>query len=105
MSGWRQLPNAHAAFVADAMVRDYLLNPQHPGNGGKAAPSAMSCTGGVVVEAPADQPLAEGMIYITFTPPVTTAAPYSSIVLITGGRVCRVLGGVGRPTNWECRTA
>jgi hypothetical protein len=36
MSGWRQLPNAHAAFVADAKVRDYLLNPQHPGNGGKA---------------------------------------------------------------------
>jgi hypothetical protein len=37
MSGYyRPLPNAHAAFVADAKVRDYLLNPQHPGNGGKA---------------------------------------------------------------------
>jgi hypothetical protein len=36
MSGWPPLPNAHAAFVADAKVRDYLLNPQHPGNGGKA---------------------------------------------------------------------
>ena len=30
------LPNAHAAFVADGKIRDYLLNPQHPGNGGKA---------------------------------------------------------------------
>jgi hypothetical protein len=38
---------------------------------------------GVVVEAPADQPLAEGMIYIAFTPPVTTMAPYSSIDFIT----------------------
>jgi hypothetical protein len=30
------LSNAHAAFVADEKVRDYLLNPQHPDNGGKA---------------------------------------------------------------------
>jgi hypothetical protein len=30
------LPNAHAAFVAEGKIRDYLLNPQHPGNGGKA---------------------------------------------------------------------
>jgi len=36
MSG-HALPNAHTAFVADAKIRDYLLNPQHPGNGGKAA--------------------------------------------------------------------
>jgi hypothetical protein len=37
MSGYYPLPNAYAAFVADEKVRDYLLNPQHPGNGGKAA--------------------------------------------------------------------
>ena len=37
MSGWRPLPNAHAAFVADEKIRDYLLNPQHPDNSGKAA--------------------------------------------------------------------
>jgi hypothetical protein len=37
MSGiYRTLPNSHAAFVADAKVRDYLLNPQHPDNNGKA---------------------------------------------------------------------
>jgi hypothetical protein len=30
------LPNAHAARVAEAKVRDYLLNIAHPGNGGKA---------------------------------------------------------------------
>src|SRR3954447_2700981 len=37
MSGfYRRLPNAHAAFVADAKGRDYLLNPPHPGNSGKA---------------------------------------------------------------------
>jgi hypothetical protein len=35
MSGYA-LPNAHAALVADAKIRDYLLDPQHPGNGGKA---------------------------------------------------------------------
>src|SRR5215472_11099541 len=35
MSG-ASLPNAHAAFVADAKIRDYLLNPRHPDNGGKA---------------------------------------------------------------------
>lgn len=35
MSG-TQLPNAQTAFVADAKVRDYLLDPMHPGNGGKA---------------------------------------------------------------------
>ncbi|HVC62372.1 MAG TPA: hypothetical protein VND19_18670 [Acetobacteraceae bacterium] len=31
------LPNAYAAMVAAAKVRDYLLDPAHPGNGGKAA--------------------------------------------------------------------
>ena len=36
MSGYYPLPNAHAAFVADEKVRDYLLNPQHPDNSGKA---------------------------------------------------------------------
>jgi hypothetical protein len=35
--GGYPLPNAHAAFVAEDKIRDYLLNPQHPGNGGKAA--------------------------------------------------------------------
>jgi hypothetical protein len=30
------LPNAAGAFVTDAKVRDYLLNPLHPNNGGKA---------------------------------------------------------------------
>ena len=34
--GYYPLPNAHAAFVAEEKIRDYLLNPQHPGNGGKA---------------------------------------------------------------------
>jgi hypothetical protein len=38
---------------------------------------------GVVVATPSDQSLAEGMIYIAFTPPVTTRAPYSSIDFIT----------------------
>jgi hypothetical protein len=33
---------------------------------------------GVVVDAPADQTLAEGMIYTAFTPPVTKMAPDSS---------------------------
>jgi hypothetical protein len=33
---------------------------------------------GVVVDAPADQTLAEGMIYMAFTPPVTKMAPDSS---------------------------
>ena len=36
MSGYYPLPNAHTAFVADEKVRDYLLNPQHPDNSGKA---------------------------------------------------------------------
>jgi hypothetical protein len=36
MSG-APLPGAHAAMVPDAKVRDYLLDPGHPGNGGKAA--------------------------------------------------------------------
>jgi hypothetical protein len=36
MSG-SQLPNAIAATVADARVRDYLLDPTNPRNGGKAA--------------------------------------------------------------------
>jgi hypothetical protein len=31
------LPNAHAAIVQRGKVRDYLLDPDHPGNGGKAA--------------------------------------------------------------------
>jgi filamentous hemagglutinin len=35
MSG-SQLPNVVAAVVPDAKVRDYLLNDQHIGNGGKA---------------------------------------------------------------------
>jgi len=35
MSGSR-LPNVVAAVVPDAKVRDYLLNDQHIGNGGKA---------------------------------------------------------------------
>ena len=36
MSG-RPLPNAHEAVVPAAKVRFYLLDPTHPGNGGKAA--------------------------------------------------------------------
>ena len=36
MSG-APLPGAHAAVVPDAKARDYLLDPGHPGNGGKAA--------------------------------------------------------------------
>jgi hypothetical protein len=35
MSG-AALPNAHAAVVPAAKVRLYLLDPGHPGNGGKA---------------------------------------------------------------------
>lgn len=31
------LPDAHSATVADPKVRDYLLDPTHPGNNGKAA--------------------------------------------------------------------
>lgn len=31
-----QLSNVHNAYVADAKVRDYLLDPNHPRNGGKA---------------------------------------------------------------------
>jgi hypothetical protein len=36
MSG-SKLPNATSATVADAKIRDYLLNPNHADNGGKAA--------------------------------------------------------------------
>jgi len=36
MSG-APLPGAHAAVVPNGKVRDYLLAPAHPGNGGKAA--------------------------------------------------------------------
>ncbi len=32
-----KLPNAGAAVVAREKIRDYLLNPGHPDNGGKAA--------------------------------------------------------------------
>jgi hypothetical protein len=32
--GWT-LPNVHNAYVPDAKVRDYLLNANHPNNGGK----------------------------------------------------------------------
>jgi len=32
-----KLPNANGAVVAQAKIRDYLLNPAHPDNGGKAA--------------------------------------------------------------------
>jgi len=38
---------------------------------------------GVVVEPREDQPLAEGMVCVAFTPPVTTTEPYLSIDLIT----------------------
>jgi hypothetical protein len=31
------LHNVHNALVADAKVRDYLLDPNHPMNGGKAS--------------------------------------------------------------------
>ena len=31
------LPNAHLAIVEDEKVIEYLLNPIHPDNGGKAA--------------------------------------------------------------------
>jgi hypothetical protein len=31
------VPGAHAAVVPDAKIRDYLLDPNRPGNGGKAA--------------------------------------------------------------------
>jgi hypothetical protein len=30
------VPNAMGAYVADAKVRGYLLNPSHPSNGGNA---------------------------------------------------------------------
>ena len=32
-----KLPNAHRAIVEEAKIVDYLLNPAHPDNGGKAA--------------------------------------------------------------------
>lgn len=32
-----KLPNAHIAIVEREKVADYLLNPAHPDNGGKAA--------------------------------------------------------------------
>lgn len=32
-----KLPNAHSAVVAQEKIVDYLLNPAHPENGGKAA--------------------------------------------------------------------
>ena len=32
-----KLPNANAAFIAREKIYDYLLNPGHPDNGGKAA--------------------------------------------------------------------
>ena len=38
---------------------------------------------GIVVESRSDEPLAEGMICIAFTPSVTTIEPYSSIDFIT----------------------
>ena len=31
-----KLPNAHRAVVEREKITDYLLNPEHPGNGGKA---------------------------------------------------------------------
>ena len=31
-----KLPNAERAFVEHEKIRDYLLNPAHPDNGGKA---------------------------------------------------------------------
>lgn len=31
------LPNGNRAMVPDSKIRDYLLNPNHPDNGGKAA--------------------------------------------------------------------
>ena len=32
-----KLPNAHLAIVQQEKVKEYLLNPAHPDNGGKAA--------------------------------------------------------------------
>ena len=32
-----RLPNAHLAVVDGAKIAEYLLNPEHPDNGGKAA--------------------------------------------------------------------
>lgn len=32
-----KLPNSSAAIVATGKIVDYLLNPEHPDNGGKAA--------------------------------------------------------------------
>jgi hypothetical protein len=32
-----KLPNAHLAVVQQEKVKEYLLNPAHPDNGGKAA--------------------------------------------------------------------
>src|SRR6266571_4358835 len=32
-----RLPNAHLAAVDQAKITEYLLNPEHPDNGGKAA--------------------------------------------------------------------
>jgi hypothetical protein len=34
-TGGTTLPNVYNAYVPDAKVRDYLLDPNHPGNGGK----------------------------------------------------------------------
>lgn len=31
-----KLPNAHLAIVDEETIVDYLLNPAHPDNGGKA---------------------------------------------------------------------
>jgi hypothetical protein len=38
---------------------------------------------GIVVAPRADQPLAEGIVCVALTPPVTTAEPYRSIDFIT----------------------
>jgi len=32
-----KLPNAHLAVVQQEKIKEYLLNPAHPDNGGKAA--------------------------------------------------------------------
>jgi hypothetical protein len=38
---------------------------------------------GVIAEPPADHPQGEGMVCVKFTPPVKTAAPFTSIDCIT----------------------
>ncbi len=38
---------------------------------------------GVIAEAPADHPLAEGMVYVAFIPPIKTIKPYNSTDCIT----------------------